>query len=1121
MSNSFYNHGSFPSTGSAATSASMRAELDLVTAGFDKMPTLSGNADYFVVVNNTGTGLTATNTLPGFTATDTTFFVQDNGDNTKKFRFEAGSITSGVTRVYTMPDADATLVGRATTDTLTNKTLTAPVIASIVNTGTLTLPTSTDTLVGRATTDTLTNKTIQGGSITALTALGIRSTGTGAFDLTLANTENLTVGRTLTIKVNDAARTIDLSGALTIAAAFTTSGAFALTLTSTGATNVTLPTTGTLATLAGTESLSNKTFVAPVLGTPASGTATNLTGLPLTTGVTGTLPVANGGTGLTAGTSGGVLAYTATGVLASSAALTQYGVVYGGGAGAVPVATAAGTTGQILQATTGGAPVWGSTYAGTVTSVAQSFTGGLISVAGSPVTTSGTLALTVAGTSGGIPYFSSASTWATSAALAANALVLGGGAGAAPATTTTGTGVVTALGVNTGTAGAFVVNGGALGSPSSAGTIPAFTLGGTVAGGGNQLNNVVIGTTTPLAGAFTTLSATGAITSTLTSGNIFSNSSGGANGLYTRLINTGADCVIGIESSAGGYVMTGTSPYSTVIAFKSGKKLEIGATAPVVQISDLGLAVTGTLSATGTITPSIDIQFGAGGTSFYNYQILRHTNNILYIQGGTSGIQLNRDSSRLDTIDIGSTANQIDVQTNGVTRTRTTNSGLAVTGTLSATGANGGVYATPDFEGAGSHAIYSKNGANYNAFNYEGASHNWWIGTTSTTQAMTLNASGNLGIGTTAPGDKITSIIAGSNAAATDYILSGGSATYQMLGIGEYTAGNAIVIANKYSGGGNITFRTGSATPAEVMRIDSSGNLGLGVTPSAWGSGSKALQINSNLSLWSQSSTNNYIYANAYFDGTTDKYVSTAEAARIRFAGAVTIFNYAASGSANANIAWLESFRTDASGNLLVGTTTTGGWQGNARGEFYATGSGGFSATGGVALSVYQSGSSVVAQNIRVNATNSALIQFQYNGATTVGSIKTDGTNIALDKVSGITFPATQSASSDANTLDDYEEGTWTPTFTNCGSTTLSFAKYTKIGRVINYQMSFTSTSLTANSSRWTTAFSSDNINPGTYSSGTVLGGFVEQQNSAVCYIATTPSSVSATFYCSWQTFST
>jgi hypothetical protein len=137
---------------------------------------------------------------------------------------------------------------------------------------------------------------------------------------------------------------------------------------------------------------------------------------------------------------------------------------------------------------------------GSVTSVAQSFTGGLISVAGSPITTSGTLALTVAGTSGGIPYFSSASTWATSAALAASALVVGGGAGAAPATTTTGTGVVTALGVNTGTAGAFVVNGGALGTPSS-GTVTNLT-------GTASINiNGTVGATTATTGKFTTVQA--------------------------------------------------------------------------------------------------------------------------------------------------------------------------------------------------------------------------------------------------------------------------------------------------------------------------------------------------------------------------------------------------------------------------------------------------------------------------------------------------------------------------------------------------------------------------------------------------------------------------------------
>ncbi|OIQ67553.1 hypothetical protein GALL_508670 [mine drainage metagenome] len=78
-----------------------------------------------------------------------------------------------------------------------------------------------------------------------------------------------------------------------------------------------------------------------------------------------------------------------------------------------------------------------------------------------------------------------------------------------------GTGIATALGVNVGTAGSPVINGGALGSPSSAGTIPAFTLGGTVSGGGNQVNNVIIGASTPLAGTFTTLGGTTSLTSPL------------------------------------------------------------------------------------------------------------------------------------------------------------------------------------------------------------------------------------------------------------------------------------------------------------------------------------------------------------------------------------------------------------------------------------------------------------------------------------------------------------------------------------------------------------------------------------------------------------------------------
>lgn len=84
--------------------------------------------------------------------------------------------------------------------------------------------------------------------------------------------------------------------------------------------------------------------------------STSTTFVNLASNVTGTLPVANGGTNLSSGTSGGVLAYTASGVLASSGALAANNVVVGGGAGAAPSSTnllaisAAVTSGNYIKA---------------------------------------------------------------------------------------------------------------------------------------------------------------------------------------------------------------------------------------------------------------------------------------------------------------------------------------------------------------------------------------------------------------------------------------------------------------------------------------------------------------------------------------------------------------------------------------------------------------------------------------------------------------------------------------------------------------------------------------------------------------------------------------------------
>jgi hypothetical protein len=72
-----------------------------------------------------------------------------------------------------------------------------------------------------------------------------------------------------------------------------------------GGTGVTTSTGSGANALATSPTLTSPTLVTPILGTPTSGTLTSCTGLPLTTGVTGTLPVANGGTGVTTSTGSG------------------------------------------------------------------------------------------------------------------------------------------------------------------------------------------------------------------------------------------------------------------------------------------------------------------------------------------------------------------------------------------------------------------------------------------------------------------------------------------------------------------------------------------------------------------------------------------------------------------------------------------------------------------------------------------------------------------------------------------------------------------------------------------------------------------------------------------------
>jgi hypothetical protein len=107
------------------------------------------------------------------------------------------------------------------------------------------------------------------------------------------------------------------------------------------------------------------------------------------------------------------------------------------------------------------------------------------------------------------------------------------------------------------------------------------------------------------------------------------------------------------------------------------------------------------------------------------------------------------------------------------------------------------------------------------------------------------------------------------------------------------------------------------------MTLDASGNLGLGVTPSAWGSDYKALQVNAQSSLVGFNGNFTFIGTNWYIDsGGTGRYIANGTAAVYRQSSGAFAWFQAASGTAGNAITFTQAMTLDASGNLAVGIAT-------------------------------------------------------------------------------------------------------------------------------------------------------------------------------------------------------